>query len=58
MTNEHVPPVPTLSPVEARIWDKKVTALLTKKLEPIAKVEDKHVPGLGGDRPTMNVEKS
>ena len=44
MVEEHVPPLSTLSPAEARSWDTKVTALLTKGFEPVDKVEDMRLP--------------
>ena len=48
---EHVPPLPTLSPTQARIWDTKVTTLLTKGFEPVDKVKDMRVPSFGADIP-------
>jgi len=51
MTEEGIPPLSTLSPVEARVWDAKVTALLRTGSEPIDRVEDRRVPGLVGDIP-------
>ncbi len=49
MAREHVPPVPTLSPEEARIWDAKVVALLTKRSQWIGRTESVQVPGHSGD---------
>jgi len=48
---EHVPQLSALSPAQARIWDAKVTVLLTKGVEPVVKVEDMKVPSFGADIP-------
>ena len=47
MKREHVPPLSTLSPTEARIWDMRVTSLLTRNSEPIHKSEDLQIPASG-----------
>jgi acetyl esterase len=44
MTKEHIPAIPTLSPTDARLWDAKVTALMTKTTEPIDRVEEMRIP--------------
>ena len=49
MAREHVPPIPTLSPEEARSWDAKVARLLTKSSEWTGRTENIRVPGPGGD---------
>lgn len=51
MAREHVPPLPTLSPEEARIWDEKVVALLTKGSQWAGRTESIQVPGPSGDVP-------
>jgi acetyl esterase len=51
VTEEGLPPLSTLPPTEARIWDEKITALLTKGSESIDRVEDRRVLGLAGDIP-------
>ena len=51
MTKERVPAIPTLSPNDARIWDAKVTALMTKRTQPIDRVEDMRVQGGDADVP-------
>lgn len=51
VTREHVPPIPTLSPTDARNWDMKVTLLLTKKSETVEKVQDIQVDGVDGKIP-------
>ena len=48
---QHVPQLSALSPAPARIWDAKVTVLLTKGFEPVAQIEDMRVPSLGADIP-------
>jgi acetyl esterase len=51
MIKEHVPPLSTLSPVEGRRWDARVTALLTRGFEPVDRVEDMRVPTHGVEIP-------
>jgi acetyl esterase len=51
MMLEHVPTVSTLSPVEARRWDSKVTGFFTSSSEKVARVENFTVPGPGGPIP-------
>jgi len=40
MTREHVPPLSGLSPEDARVWDEKVTSLLSKRSEEVSKIKD------------------
>jgi len=49
MAREHVPPLATLSPEEARIWDAKMVTLLTKKSQWTGRTESLRVPGPNGD---------
>jgi acetyl esterase len=51
MMLEHVPTVSTLSPIEARMWDTKVTAFFTSTSEEVARVDNITVPGPGGPIP-------
>ncbi|MGO9645433.1 MAG: alpha/beta hydrolase [Candidatus Bathyarchaeia archaeon] len=51
MMLEHVPTVSTLSPIEARRWDAKVTGFFTSTSEEVARVENFTVPGPGGPIP-------
>lgn len=51
MAKEHVPPLSTLSPQEARVWDAKVVALLTKQTQWSGRIENWHVPTPAGEIP-------
>jgi acetyl esterase len=51
MMLEHVPTVSTLSPIEARRWDAKVTEFFTSTSEEVARVENFIIPGPGGPIP-------
>jgi len=51
MTREHVPPLSTLSPEDARAWDEKVTSMLSKKTEEVNKVQDINIETVDGQIP-------
>jgi acetyl esterase len=51
VVREQVPPVSTLSPEEARTWDAKMVALLTKRTQWAGRTESVQVPGPSGDIP-------
>jgi len=51
MMLEHVPTVDTLSPIEARRWDAKVSGFFTSTSEEVARVENFTIPGPGGPIP-------
>jgi len=47
MIKNNIPPLSTLSPQDARVWDAKVTDLLTKKSQWSGKIENMSVPAPG-----------
>lgn len=49
MAKNHVPSLSTLSSEDARAWDARVVALLTKKSQWAGKIENMQVPGPNGD---------